>query len=476
MKRHTQKLIHVLGVFAGLSLAIIPLKASAVICSGTDPCTASTGFNAHVAEILTVSLDLPDNWAFGKTGDFLRNGVTLSVASNNGNGFTANMVSKNTTSLVNKDKSTATIPTLAADTTRANFPTNHWGYSLDDTAEGDINSTYKALVEPGGTPINIITSSSAASMTKDIYFGAKADASLASGTYVGTIVFNVVSAVAPPTISRLTYMQDFANLSATDLDSVKTSMVEDKAYELQDTRDNTTYHIAKLKDGKIWLLDNLALDLTDATVQSNLTPETTNATATSLTALKSGNRAAGDNYANAGVSNWTSGASYSAPLVNLTNKDVIPSNAPTGGKGYNKVGGYYNFCAASAGSYCYGNGTSYGTPSGNATEDICPAGWRLPTGNTTGEYAALANAIYGSTGSTSDTTAIANYRNALSLPLSGTFPNGSAYYQGDYGFFWSSTRGGSNYMYSLYADADGVYPVDDGGGRDGGNSVRCLVQ
>jgi uncharacterized protein (TIGR02145 family) len=205
----------------------------------------------------------------------------------------------------------------------------------------------------------------------------------------------------------------------------------------------------------------------------------THASNTTLNYLKNGGGPTSDKYAITGVVNWTdsptyaSSSSFSDPLVNLTNKDVIPSDA-TSQAGQYKVGGYYNYCAASAGSYCYGNGTSGGTSSGNATEDICPKGWRMPAGNTSGEYSALAKAIYGSTGSTGSTSNVTNYRSALRLPLSGLFRDGSAIYQGQLGYIWSSTRSNDTPMYRLGLSAVSVSPVDHDY-RGGGFSVRCLL-
>ena len=277
----------------------------------------------------------------------------------------------------------------------------------------------------------------------------------------------------PKTIGDIEYMQDFANLSEDDMASVLASMKEGEAYIKKDNRDETEYRIGKLADGKVWLLDNLALDLTDNTILSNLSSDNTNAS-TGLPYLKgTSTGTTSDRYATAAVSNWTSSDSYSAPLVNMTNKDVVPTDA-TSQAGQYKVGGYYNYCAASAGSYCYGDGTSQGTSSDNATEDICPKGWRMPTGNTSGEYSALANEIYGSTGSTSDATAYANYRSVLRIPLPGYFYNGSAYAQGSGGDWWSSTRGNNSDMHRLSAGTSDIYPADYGG-RSYGNSVRCVL-
>ena len=257
------------------------------------------------------------------------------------------------------------------------------------------------------------------------------------------------------------------------MQNITTATCPTTATVAYDSRDEKPYHIQKLADGKCWMLDNLALDLTNALVLYKVTDANTNASATSLNYLKHGGGSTSDQYATAGVANWTSSYSYSAPLVNMASKDVVPDNAPTGGAGYNKVGGYYNFCAASAGSYCYGDGTSYGTSSGNATEDICPAGWRMPTSHG-GEYGALANAIYGSTGSTSDATQAANFRNALSLPFPGYFIDGSTRNQGSHGNFWSSTRYDDHYMYSLYASTSYVRPADSIS-RSFGHFVRCLA-
>ena len=273
------------------------------------------------------------------------------------------------------------------------------------------------------------------------------------------------------TIANSTTMQE--------VNSCPDSLPTGQIYTIKDSRDNTEYHTAKLADGKCWLLDNLALDLTDSTVLSNMNENNTHASNTTLNYLKNGGGTTSDKYAITGVVNWTdspfyaSSNSYSDPLVNLTDKDVVPTDA-TSTAGQYKVGGYYNYCAASAGSYCYGDGASYGTSSGKATEDICPKGWRMPTGSPSGEYSALANKIYGSTSSTSDVTAYANYRSALRLPLSGYVNSGTVGVQGSYGSFWSSTRSSNHGMSSLYLRTSNIYPAGNDT-RSGGYSVRCVL-
>ncbi|MBQ8156321.1 hypothetical protein IJ101_00855 [Candidatus Saccharibacteria bacterium] len=270
------------------------------------------------------------------------------------------------------------------------------------------------------------------------------------------------------------YGEDHCTGSYPCMQNMPVSTCTTTATEVQDRRDGNVYKIQRLADGKCWMLDNLRLDPTQvdlATLQGN-----TNASNQTLDYFKSdeGGRSAGNNYATAGIGNLTEGNSYSVPRINAKYKETVHSDSSLNyGNGSHKYGVYYNFCAATAGSYCYGNGTSAGTSVGDAGEDICPAGWRMPTGGaitvTTdgkGEYQAL-YAAYSSNAT--------GFRNALSTPLSGRFYNGSAADQGSFGFFWSSTRRGDGPMYYLRVDSSVVTPQIYSA-RYAGFSVRCLLQ
>ena len=169
----------------------------------------NTTFQVNVKEALSVSITTPSEWASGTptttaATDLLRNKVSVDVISNNGVGFTATM-NATTTDLVNNSKSTVTLPTLTESTTSGDFPANYWGYSLNttggtaenptyngkiynETDEGNSNSYYHPIPT---TLATILTGRGHA--TRDIYFGAKADISQASGTYSGTVVISVVT-------------------------------------------------------------------------------------------------------------------------------------------------------------------------------------------------------------------------------------------------------------------------------------------
>ena len=238
------------------------------------------------------------------------------------------------------------------------------------------------------------------------------------------------------------------------------------AYELTDPRDGSVYKVARLADGNCWMLDNLALDiasLTKAQLYGSGTTagKLTNASETTLGYLKSGGGSSP--YTATAVANATSDIDkYDVPQINKASINTVPSNAPADSLGSNKVGIYYNYCAATAGSYCYSSSSS----SGNASEDVCPYGWRMPTGGSSGEYKDLYTAY------SSNAT---NFKKALSTPLSGYFYESSAYSQGSGGYFWSSNRNDNTYTYLLIVASSSVYPSNFND-RSAGYAVRCLLK
>ena len=274
-----------------------------------------------------------------------------------------------------------------------------------------------------------------------------------------TVTLNGIPLTSDTTNTTLTTMQD---LATTSCPSIPTAV--------RDGRDNAVYYVQRMIDGKCWMLENLRLDLTDESVISGLSTSNTHVDSGSLNSLVNGGGTTTDHYATAGLtkSQWTSGSSYSAPLVNSNYK----TNTVTGyGPGRNYIGVYYNYCAASAGSYCI---NSSGDDMGTAEYDICPANWQMPTGGSAGQYQALATAFTGTTGNFSGTNATA-FRYYPSTPLSGNLNNGTANNQGSCGVFWSATRYSASYMYGLYVDSSLVYPQVSNS-RGNGYSVRCVRQ
>ena len=239
---------------------------------------------------------------------------------------------------------------------------------------------------------------------------------------------------------------------------------------LIDSRDNTTYMAGRLKDGKCWMLDNLALDPTNSTTASNMNASNTNATQEAITNLLNGGSSTTgwSNTAVADVDTNFYDGGYTVPRINNASKDtLVTSYGPASTGGQAKVGIYYNYCAASASTYCYAYGQGVDVPDTiiDAPQDICPANWRMPTD---GQYLALAQKY------TNTATDDNSLQYNLSTPLSGYYNGSSANNQGSYGYWWSSTYRDSTNMYSLYVGPTYVDPYYSFG-RGYGRSMRCLV-
>ena len=250
-----------------------------------------------------------------------------------------------------------------------------------------------------------------------------------------------------------TYMQDVTT-------AMIDNMAEGDTITLKDKRDNEEYKLAKLKDGNLWMLDNLRLDPTAVsleTLQGN-----TNAPDLALNYFKNGGGSSP--YPASGVSSaWTSSDqnSYVLPYINTDYKNTTVT--VTYGDASNKIGVYYNYCAASAGTYCYSESAS---STGNATYDICPSGWRMPTTwySSGGEYGTL----YTSYMYDGDL-----FRAALGTSLTGSFYGGSIFGRDNVARLWSSTLDWGKNMLYLDINYSGVGAAGTAT-RDYGQSVRCI--
>ena len=183
-------------VLVGTLFFLFPPHFSSVLA-------ANTTFQVNVEEVLSVSITTPTEWARGEVGDFLRNKVVLNVSSNHIDGFTALMNTEDSDAyLYHSSKANTVLPTIPNNNTpRSSFPDNYWGYSINDTDAGESTSTYDKLVGSGSAPISLISNAQSTGAnpitSRNIYFGAKSDLSKASGTYSGTVVFNIISGVLP---------------------------------------------------------------------------------------------------------------------------------------------------------------------------------------------------------------------------------------------------------------------------------------
>ena len=203
-------------------------------------------------------------------------------------------------------------------------------------------------------------------------------------------------------LTQVTYMQDLTAAQCFGSSDGATAT-------LRDRRDDDTYTIAKI-NGNCWMTQNLRL---------------------------SGGRTLTSEDSNVASSWYFPNTETAGNARTLTEPQVTISDEFI-------YGGYYNFCAASAGTNCQSSST-YDT-----TYDICPAGWRLPT-----------------------MTEFNDNISSLSIQLNGHYygSGGWLYGVGAFGYLWSSTAYDSSDQYNI---------IDHSGKRIEnskkwfGFSVRCI--
>ena len=159
------------------------------------------------------------------------------------------------------------------------------------------------------------------------------------------------------------------------------------AIKLTDERDNQSYVVKKLADGKCWMIDNLRLDF--SILIEDLSPENTNhPTEEFMNAVNASPRPSSS-------SDWctTYGSAdcYNQVLYNTYNNgDTTPDSY--GYFTHNSYGTYYNWYTASAGNDPYDPAIASNPYKGKKLAgDICPSGWHLPTGGSDGEFVIMNN-------------------------------------------------------------------------------------
>ncbi|MBR3220300.1 hypothetical protein IKF76_00315, partial [Candidatus Saccharibacteria bacterium] len=428
----------------------------------------NTGSNSTISLRVTkngsdvTGLDL--NLSPTASGTFARDNLGLLVATDNATGYKLDFsdADDNTAMTHTSSTVTAAIPSITADTDESSFPVNSWGYSLDDIAGNQTFSPIPASSSPTTlkTTTTPTTSLPNGVDQTDITFAVKADTNLPAGTYKDTVVFSVVANYVPSALEQLSNMQDMTPAVC------NAANIGDEA-TLIDTRDNKTYNIRKMEDGKCWMIQNLALGSTTGDI--TLTPADSNVS-TDFTIPSSAVQTSGTaSWGNSDVRVFDNGNAWIQPTSSGSNATVNTTGTPPSQSQY--IGNYYNWYTATAGT-----GTAAMT-SGVATSSICPKGWRLPTSNsTTADFNAMTNSI------------IQLDTNANNVPdksfvmqsaphyfnLAGNY-NGGANYRGVYGNWWSSTPNTASYGYSLRLSRASVHPQYYGS-RAYGFSVRCVAE
>lgn len=454
---------------------------------------------------------------------------TIIASTTNIAGYTINLkTSGSSTDLVNTEDSTITVPTFTLPSGSSSIPVANigdgYGYSVDNGAN--------FLPVPSPSSSNyLFSSSSAGENTHILQFGAKIPEGTPAGSYVYTFIIQVVVNLEPCAANSICYYGNgddgtgamanqsvTSNASATlipsnysrpgygfvgwntELDGSGTnygpnetittgdlsveglqlyakwvqssgnlqgwngcdSLSTGEVIALTDTRDNNTYAVTKYTDGHCWMMENLRLDLSNEDIEiSELS--TNNPTSDFATAVNSHPSSTNS------FCITTSAACIDQILYNTnnTNRNLTSSyNANNATSSWYSYGTYYNWYAATA-----GNGTYSFATAGEAVEgDICPAGWRLPTGGSGSEYHYLNSVI--NSGRTNVDSGIRAYPN--NFVYSGEYNENAPAGRGAHGRYWSSTTSSNKDAFRFGFTVDAVTPIKAYSKWDA-FSVRCIA-
>ena len=422
------------------------------------------------------------------SGTFTSTTSTLSIATNNPSGYDLYLSAADGDNVLRNENPSIqnTINPTTNGVTSTTMPNNTWGYNLSGGSSTQTPDTYNAVPKDGTTALDSTTAPSTTNY--NLTFGAKVDTSIASGTYSSEVI---ISAVAKPVLITINFNGNGATSGSmspiqvavggqvklpantytktdevftgwnTQADGGGTSYDDQATYTastdpsesdlnvtlyaqweqvfgkdtlqgftlddcqqqassrnvtLKDARDDNTYTVRYI-NGACWMTQNLRLSSTiergDSRVLTSADSNVTRDWKFPSTSLESGN-----SYTDA--------------------RSLISSNT--------SYGGYYNYCAASAGTVC--SRTMQDT-----TQDICPKGWRLPT--------------------RSEMDGITSYRSAFSPVYSGVYDSGSLYHTGSGGFWWSATANSGDIQYYL-GYLSGSLNTSRSYNKYDGHSVRCI--
>ena len=424
LRIHENKFKHLAGLsyagLAGSSAAFLLILAAMLFTPAASQPEASatddTGISTY-ATTPTVGISLPTSIDFADvlptpSGATTTATADLTITTSDSAGYSLYLYSSDgdnslrpkISSLANVSKINATAGDVGL--TLSSLKPNTWGYNLGTEAPTD-STTSSAVPTDNSTPIQTKDTSdtNSANDTYTLSFGAKVDSTIASGAYSNALT---VAVTAEP--RAIVYIQD---LTLSDCQA----RASDADFTVTDRRDDNDYTVRYI-NGACWMTQNLRLS--------------------SGRTLTSADSNVAQNWEFPDI-DLTSGNSYTeARSIISDNPD--PDTAL-------EYGGYYNYCAASAGTVC-------SQTQANATQDICPKGWRLPTNS---EQSGITGV---------------NYVSAFSSVYSGSYGNGSLNNTGFYGSWWSATAYSSTYQYVLGYNSGSLHTGANN--KYYGYSVRCI--
>ncbi|MBR0467487.1 hypothetical protein IJJ53_01060 [Candidatus Saccharibacteria bacterium] len=463
--------------FRNILLVSIPLAIiSAVILSslhisatgsgsGTDSLTISISSACTLGSVVDIEHNTNTN-----VGTYTPNigKTTITTLCNDGNGYSVYAVGysnneEGNNKLINTDPNYSNHSIETGLNTSG--LTSAWAMKLNNipddpsptppTIESDYNNTY-GLVPSYWTKV-----AGRVSGTTDMAEGSSFTTTYAvyasSSQYAGTYQGQVKYLLTHPSYEKPPYyMQDIAYW--------KDELILEESVQAIDKRDGKSYWVTKLKDGNIWMTQNLDFDITGEELNSNTTDlntiegleyENGYSISDNIIYWKPANTAITIDFQNTSpVTGWQNSSTepYSA---NKT--DAIET-------GHASFGNYYNWTTAIA------SNNSSTITSGLARNSICPKGWRLPiiSNYSNNDFINL-NQLY--TDVTLDPLFFKKSGYVLTQ-LNSIYSLGlylsANYYPGADGIFGASITNKNFITNTIW--------VNDYGGKKGGDSIRCIAR
>ena len=463
-----------------LSLIILILSFVNIIFNTTNISALSyqseIGIGFTFNPTLSVSLSSSDliisNLTPSSTAD--SNSINVNVATNASYGYTlsVNANNDNLTHSNNMD----TFSSIATDASLQNLTTdNTWGYStsLDN---GSSWSNYNGL--SNSTSTTLIDNSNTVDSTDSIGFkiAAKAGNTQASGTYTNTINFIAVSKVAP-----MSLLDSFIASGAEQLNGYY--KMQDMTHDICEAVDIEESELQLIdKQGNTIPLNSETTDLVDGSLSGayeNGYTYTPSPDKPDTIGIYNGlitwkpNNSSNKAYTITSSADWqqnsTEPYSYDA---GESYPDSIVTKENSGNHALS--GNYYNWTAAIA-SNDSANYNNYN----DATNSICPKGWRLisATDKDIGNLLVAQGIVKTNT---SNTYLDNGFNKMTGSPLyfirSGIILGGTISYM-DRSYYWSSTVSNITYAYgSPLIIGTNTIMLSEGVGRYGGWSIRCLAR
>ena len=283
------------------------------------------------------------------------------------------------------------------------------------------------------------------------------------------------------------------------------SLAQGAVTALTDSRDGNTYAVAKLADGKCWMIENLRLADKDSNNNDiNLSSSNTNNPSLPLnnswyyynrrdTLITSDHLSP---TTNPSVTTWCQTASSDCDnqsMLATNNSTLFINNTSSNYSTANDVysyGNYYNWYSATAGHGIYSSASGFQAPG-----DICPAGWHLPKGGDKSQesineyWQLIVTGINDGVNPSNYESSSTPYYNgaAEATPVSNAlraYPNNFVYSgmvggsiggRSSFGGYLSASARNTSYAYYLNFYNNGVYPATDSSYKYLGWMVRCLA-